>query len=154
MEEKNAKLDQEIDLEPILNQLAVLPQLDLEVSDDTRSQLPAIAGGLSVALAATLKTIEPELKAPAPGEPETNAQAPSYTAPTYTAPTYSAPIYSAPIYTAPIYTAPIYLPPIYLPPISIQPIIEEPGSAPAIEHARPIHIPTKEVLQDAPHHAG
>jgi hypothetical protein len=58
------KLDQEIDLQPILSQLATLPQLDLEVSDDTHNQLPTIVGGLSVALAATLKTIEPELKVP------------------------------------------------------------------------------------------
>jgi hypothetical protein len=58
------KLDEAIDLQPILNHLATLPQLDLEVSDDTHDQLPAIVGGLSVALGATLKTIEPELKVP------------------------------------------------------------------------------------------
>lgn len=58
------KLDEGIDLQPILSHLATLPRLDLEVSDDTHSQLPAIVGGLSVALAATLKTIEPDLKVP------------------------------------------------------------------------------------------
>jgi hypothetical protein len=65
------KLDQGIDLQPILNQLAALPQLDLAVSDDTHSQLPAIVGGLSVALAATLKSIEPELKVPHAGQWQT-----------------------------------------------------------------------------------
>lgn len=58
------KLDEEIDLQPILEQLATLPQLDLEVSDETHAQLPAVLGGLSVALAATLKIVEPELKLP------------------------------------------------------------------------------------------
>ncbi len=58
------KLEEEIELTPILEQLALLPQLDVEIGDDVRSRLPAVVGGLSLALAATLKIIGPGLKAP------------------------------------------------------------------------------------------
>lgn len=56
------KLDEEVELQPILEQLTSLPPLDLTISDETKMQLPEVLGGLSVALAATLKILEPELK--------------------------------------------------------------------------------------------
>jgi hypothetical protein len=56
---------QDIDeLTDILEHLTKLPLLDLEYSDDTRADLPRIAGGISVALARTFKIIEPTLKNP------------------------------------------------------------------------------------------
>ena len=58
-------IDEELELKPILEQLAALPQLDLLVSDDVNSRLPSIVGGLSLALARTFKIIEPELRHPA-----------------------------------------------------------------------------------------
>lgn len=58
------RADEEIKLRPILDELAKLPQLDLAASVDTEAQLPEIAGGISVALAHTIKTVEPALDAP------------------------------------------------------------------------------------------
>jgi hypothetical protein len=57
-------IDEGIELTDILEHLTKLPLLDLEYSDDTRADLPRIAGGISVALARTFKIIEPTLKNP------------------------------------------------------------------------------------------
>ena len=58
------RLDQEIALEPILQQLALRPTLDLVYDEETEAMLPAIAGGLSVALANCFKIVYPDLKNP------------------------------------------------------------------------------------------
>jgi Domain of unknown function (DUF1931) len=57
-------IDEDIELQPILDQLAARPPLDLSLAEDTKARLPAIVGGLSVALARTFRIIEPELKNP------------------------------------------------------------------------------------------
>lgn len=57
-------LDEEIDLQPILEQLATWPPLDVTVSEETESRLPAVVGGLSVALARTFRILDPDLKNP------------------------------------------------------------------------------------------
>jgi hypothetical protein len=57
-------IDEDIELTDILDHLTKLPPLDLEYADDTRAELPRIAGGLSVALGRTLKIIDPNLKNP------------------------------------------------------------------------------------------
>lgn len=54
------KMEEEIELAPILERLAYLPQLEVELSEEAREQLPLIAGGLSVALARALQIIDPE----------------------------------------------------------------------------------------------
>ena len=59
------KLDEEIELKPILEHLAGLPQLDLLFSDEVRDRLPVVVGGLSVALARTFQIIEPHHSHPA-----------------------------------------------------------------------------------------
>ncbi len=58
------KTEAEIELQPILDYLTARPPLDLTCSDDTQSQLPRIAGGLSVALARAFRIIDPALKNP------------------------------------------------------------------------------------------
>lgn len=58
------KLDQDIELQPILEHLATLPPLGLLVGEDTAARLPTIAGGLSLALAEAFKIIDPKLKNP------------------------------------------------------------------------------------------
>jgi hypothetical protein len=59
------KLDVDIGLEPILDKKAPRPaDLDRPYSVETDTRLPAIAGGLSVALARSFKIIDPELKHP------------------------------------------------------------------------------------------
>jgi hypothetical protein len=58
------RLDQEIGLEPILEDLAARPQLDLTVSDETTAELPEIAGGVALALAASFLIIDPNVKNP------------------------------------------------------------------------------------------
>ena len=58
-------LDTEVWLEPILEKAAPRPLLDPSYSEETEARLPAIAGGLSVALARTFKVIDSHLKNPA-----------------------------------------------------------------------------------------
>lgn len=58
------KMDQDIELEPILEHLAKEPQLDLGYSEETTARLPLVAGGLSVALAQHFRIVDPELKNP------------------------------------------------------------------------------------------
>ena len=58
------ELDEEIELKPVLEQLAGLPPLDLAVSTDTEERLPAIVGGLSLALARSFTIVHPGLKNP------------------------------------------------------------------------------------------
>jgi hypothetical protein len=59
------KLDLLIELKPILEYLALQPQLDLAYSDETEAMLPEIVGGLSIALAHTFKIVDPDSKNPA-----------------------------------------------------------------------------------------
>jgi uncharacterized protein DUF1931 len=58
------KLDEEIELRPILNDLAARPPLEIEIAEETEARLPHIAGGLSVALAHTFRIIDTTLKNP------------------------------------------------------------------------------------------
>jgi hypothetical protein len=58
------ELNEELDLAPILDQLAVRPPLDLPYVKATEVQFPAIVGGLSVALARSFKVIDPNVKNP------------------------------------------------------------------------------------------
>ncbi|MEV6036851.1 DUF1931 family protein [Nonomuraea sp. NPDC052116] len=57
-------LDEELDLASILADLAALPPLDLSLGEEAEARLPAVAGGLSVALARAIRTIEPDRKNP------------------------------------------------------------------------------------------
>jgi hypothetical protein len=58
------KIDQEIELKPILDALAARPRLDLAYNDETEKTFPEIVGGMSVALARSFRIIEPALKNP------------------------------------------------------------------------------------------
>jgi hypothetical protein len=58
------KLDEEIELRPILDHLAARPPLDIAYGDDVEDHLPEIVGGLSVALARVFRIIDPNLKNP------------------------------------------------------------------------------------------
>ncbi|MEW2082672.1 DUF1931 family protein [Streptomyces sp. NPDC005283] len=60
------KLDHEIELKPILDQLATHPLLDRAPDEETESEYPEIIGGLSLALAQTFKILHPDLKNPQP----------------------------------------------------------------------------------------
>jgi hypothetical protein len=59
------KLDVEIEVRPLLEQLLARPALDIAISEETEAKLPGVAGGLSVALARSFRTIEPGRKNPA-----------------------------------------------------------------------------------------
>lgn len=59
------KLDLDIGLERILDKAVPEPPIDLPYSEETEARLPAIAGGLSLALARTFKIIDPQVKHPA-----------------------------------------------------------------------------------------
>jgi hypothetical protein len=58
-------LDLDIGLERVLDQAVPEPQLDLAYSDEIEAYLPAIAGGLSLAVARAFKIIDPQTKHPA-----------------------------------------------------------------------------------------
>jgi hypothetical protein len=57
-------IDEQIELQPILDHLTARPPLDLAYSVETEGRLPAIAGGISVALARAFKVIDPDLPNP------------------------------------------------------------------------------------------
>ena len=59
-------LNEGLELESILEQLASMPPLDIPADDATQDRLPLIAGGLCVALARTFKIVDPKL-----GNPQT-----------------------------------------------------------------------------------
>ncbi|RKS68089.1 uncharacterized protein DUF1931 [Actinomadura pelletieri DSM 43383] len=58
------RLDEEIEVEPILELLARRPPLDLTVRDVTDERLPEIAGGLSYALAQAFRIMFPDRRNP------------------------------------------------------------------------------------------
>ena len=58
------KLDEDLEVVPLLEQLLARPPLGIALSEDTEARLPAIAGGLSVALAQAFKIIDPRVKNP------------------------------------------------------------------------------------------
>jgi hypothetical protein len=58
------KLDEEIELVSILDDLAALPPLDAALSETTESWLPRIAGGLSLALGRSFRIIDPKVHNP------------------------------------------------------------------------------------------
>lgn len=57
------RLEEEIELRPILESLAARPPLEAALSEDTQAWLPMLFGGISVALARTFKLIDAELNA-------------------------------------------------------------------------------------------
>ena len=62
------KMDEDLEVVPLLEQLLARPPLGIAISEDTEARLPAIAGGLSVALAQAFKIIEPRVKHPGSAE--------------------------------------------------------------------------------------
>jgi Domain of unknown function (DUF1931) len=58
------RIESGIELKPILDYLAARPPLDLPCSEETEMEFPAIAGGLSVAVAHAFKIVDPKAKKP------------------------------------------------------------------------------------------
>lgn len=58
------KLEEGIELRPLLEQLAARTDLGMDAAEDTQQRLPDLAGGLSVALARALKTIARDTRRP------------------------------------------------------------------------------------------
>jgi hypothetical protein len=58
------EIDETIELRPILDRLTARPPLDLELSVETEAEFSAVGGGLSIALARTVKITDPDLKNP------------------------------------------------------------------------------------------
>jgi hypothetical protein len=61
---KFTRMEEDIELEPILDELAARPQLDATLSEETTADLARIAGGVSVALARAFKLIDTRLQNP------------------------------------------------------------------------------------------
>jgi hypothetical protein len=57
------RLDEDIELQPILESLAARPPLDMALDLDTEARLPLLFGGISVALARTFRLIDADIKA-------------------------------------------------------------------------------------------
>lgn len=58
------KMDDDIELRPILDRLVTYPPLDRLPSEETEARLPEIVGALAVALAKIIKLVDPEVKNP------------------------------------------------------------------------------------------
>jgi hypothetical protein len=58
------RLDEQIELKPILDQLAAYPPLERSLSADVEALLPEIAGTLVMLAGLTIKAIDPEVKNP------------------------------------------------------------------------------------------
>jgi hypothetical protein len=58
------KMDEDIELAPILSRLAVYPPLDRALSKKTEERLPHIIGGLSLALARVIAIVDPDVRNP------------------------------------------------------------------------------------------
>ena len=58
------QLDEDVELAPILEQLATWPPLDVTVSEKTEARLPDVVGGLGVGLAQTFKIVDPDARNP------------------------------------------------------------------------------------------
>ncbi|MCU1426718.1 MAG: hypothetical protein JWL83_718 [Actinomycetia bacterium] len=58
------RIDEDLWLHTLLDDLAARPQLDASLSDETEAKLPFIAGGLSVALAKSFRIIDSQMKNP------------------------------------------------------------------------------------------
>jgi histone H3/H4 len=57
------RIDEEIELRPLLDQLAARPPLDVSLSEEAEARLPLLYGGISVALAKMFKIVDEELTA-------------------------------------------------------------------------------------------
>jgi hypothetical protein len=62
--ERFRRLDEELELWPVLEHLATRPRLDLDLDAETDARLPEIAGGLSVALGRAFRILDPKVKNP------------------------------------------------------------------------------------------
>lgn len=58
------KLDKEIGLRDLVDEILAIPPLDYPLSEETEQRLPMVAGGISVALARGFKIIDPNVKNP------------------------------------------------------------------------------------------
>ena len=58
------KLDTDIGLLSLIEEMEVVPPTDLALSEEAETRLPQVAGGLSLALARTIRILDPGLKAP------------------------------------------------------------------------------------------
>jgi hypothetical protein len=57
------RLEEQVELRPILESLAARPPLDFALSDVTQARLPDLFGGISVALARTFELVDADVKA-------------------------------------------------------------------------------------------
>ena len=58
------KTGEDVELGPVLTELAGYPPLARGLSTQTETRLPVLVGGLSLALARTLVTIDPQVRSP------------------------------------------------------------------------------------------
>ncbi len=57
-------METQLELQPILEQLATYPPLDLDLSADVEAMLPDLVGALMLIIARTMKTMDPKVTNP------------------------------------------------------------------------------------------
>ena len=57
------RIEEEIELEPVLESIAARPPLDYALSEATQARLPWLLGGISMALAGMFKLLDADMKA-------------------------------------------------------------------------------------------
>jgi hypothetical protein len=57
------RIEEEIELRPLLDNLAARPPLDMDLSAEAEARLPLLYGGITVALAKMFKIVDAELQA-------------------------------------------------------------------------------------------
>lgn len=57
-------LDEVIEAQPVLEQIARLPYVGLDYDEEVAARLPEVAGGIVTALARTFRILDPDLKNP------------------------------------------------------------------------------------------
>ena len=62
------KLDEELEVVPLLEQLLAWPPLDIAISERTEARLPEVVGGLSIALGRAFTVVHPHSKNPGSAE--------------------------------------------------------------------------------------
>ncbi len=62
------KLDEDIELRPILDDITARPPLSYALGEETEERLPMVFGGISVAIAKTLKILDPQDRRIQPSE--------------------------------------------------------------------------------------
>ncbi len=58
------RLEEAVEVETVLERLATLPQMDLDLTEELEAHLPELAGGITFSLARVFKVVDPTIRNP------------------------------------------------------------------------------------------